>query len=84
MCLWGSNSASPSAITITPNSLPSASSRTRIVATIRLTTSSRSITRRIVLAAGLADRPISSLVSYLPVMSSTLITRLASPAMAAP
>ena len=68
-------------MTMTPNSLPSASSRTRIVATIRLTTSSRFMTRRISL------RPswrltVSSLVSYLPVMSSTLITRLASPAMA--
>ena len=53
------------------------------MATIRLTTSSRSMTRRI------SFRPVfgltvSSLVSYLPVMSSTLITRLASPAMATP
>ena len=70
-------------MTITPYSLPSSSSRTRIVATTRLTTSSTFITLRVLISPVLGT-VVASWSSYLPLISSTLITRLASPAMAAP
>ncbi len=69
-------------MTITPNSLPSAS-RARIVATMRLTTRSTFIICR-VWRSPVTGSTTSSVSRYLPVMSSTLITRLASPAIAAP
>ena len=80
--LAGRYSARPSAITITPYCFPSCSSRTRIVFTIRPITASMFITG-LSFVSPLGPVTVSS-PRNLPWMSSTLITRLASPAMAAP
>ena len=72
----------PSASTMTPNSLPSAS-RASIALTITSTSFSMFRILRVVATPVLGSVSVSSALSFSS-MSSTLMTRLASPAMAAP
>ena len=70
-------------MTITPYSLPSLS-RVVIVSTMRLITFSMSITLADATSRRFWDWSSPLRSAYEPSMSSTLITRLASPAMATP
>ena len=78
----GMNCARPSARTITPNSLPSFS-RAIITSTIMPTIASRFMILRVLDALVLGSVTVS-VVSRSPTKSSTLKTRLASPAIDAP